>query len=255
MIVGYLLLFTVSYLTADTAAYFNGQQQTSEILITAGTWDDEEVEEPATEETDEESEAEDEEEKDHNGLAFTDEESQHLDTCPATIEVDITNEGDDMEADGFYEVYYTEAGDPQEDGEQIELNEDDEEGIIEALANDETVTLTFEANDPGVYAFVVYKHEDAVEEDGVWSEDITVECDVDEASNEDETEENETSSTEEASTDKENADNEETDEETEEAQETESDNQENKKQSLTNDDDSPNAEDVKNEETEDHEMD
>ena len=161
----YLIIYSVSYLTADTAAYFNGQQQGSEIMITAGTWENEEPKESG--------------ELDNSSLAFIDGDTSIFQMCPNVIKVEIENSGDGpMLAEGSYEIYYVRNGHQEEEGIKLELDEG--EGVIEVMEVVETKSLTYETNEPGVYIFAIYEHDDALREHPIWSEEITVICDSEE---------------------------------------------------------------------------
>src|SRR5699024_10259120 len=95
----------------------------------------------------------------------------------AEIEVEIENNGDgSMLAEGIYEIYYAEEGDPVEDGDKIEPNDEAGEGTIDVLESGETQKLTYEVSEPGIYIFVAYQHEDSSDDDRVLSEAITIEC-------------------------------------------------------------------------------
>lgn len=243
MVICYLVLFSVSYLTSDTVAYFNDPKQVSNILITAGVWEDE----------DEEASIEEEKE---SSLAFTEQDELLFTTCPAEIEVEIENNGAaSMQAEGTYEVYFSESGNPEEDGEKIELNED--EGIIAVLASGETGTLTYETEVAGVYQFVMYDH-DTAEEDGIWSEPIYVDCEqneetvADEVTDEEETITEETNEEIDESLPKEN-EAQETDES--EKQENESVDDDNEEVNENHEDDVKDEGDVENDEEASDEVD
>lgn len=151
-VICYLMIFSVSYLTASTEAYFASPEQVSKINITTGIWVDE------------------------SSFVFNETGNEQINACPAVIEVEVENDGDGpMLAEGSYEIYYAEdGGDPLEDGIKLELDEN--EGIIEILEVGETTKLTYETSDPGVYMFVTYKHDIISDEDRFMSEEIIVEC-------------------------------------------------------------------------------
>src|SRR5699024_5524707 len=44
MLTFYMIVFSLSYLTTSTGASFQGQEQVSDLTITAGTWEEEEQE-------------------------------------------------------------------------------------------------------------------------------------------------------------------------------------------------------------------
>ncbi|GAB3056817.1 amyloid fiber anchoring/assembly protein TapA [Virgibacillus ainsalahensis] len=148
----YLILFSTTYLTADTAAYFTTSNQSNGVIYT-GEW----------------------EEPDNSTLAFIEKGNKNLKACePVTLKMKIKNTGDgDMLSESSYDVYYIENGNPQKHGEKVELGAD--EGIIKALKMGETAELTYKASLPGRYVFVAYQHSDHPDEE-TWSKEIKVDC-------------------------------------------------------------------------------
>ncbi|GIN85582.1 hypothetical protein J6TS2_19680 [Heyndrickxia sporothermodurans] len=140
----YLLIFTSSYLTSTTGAYFNDFEKVSG-EITAGIW-----------------EKNNELDTEKNGsLKFTSK-NQNLESCKSTtISVQIKNGGKDMEQDLTYEVYYIESGNPK-NGKKVS------EGIISKLSENQSETLSFEAVKLGRYKFKVLEN--------VWSSTIIIHC-------------------------------------------------------------------------------
>jgi YqxM protein len=141
----YLIIFSMSYLTDNTSAYFITNNQVNGVL-TAGEW-----------------------ELDIN-LEFQQQGNQNIKTCPSTITVVIQNIGqDNMQEEGLYEVYYAEKGNPK-NGVKLDLS--DSEGVIPALASGETVELTFSANQEGFYMFKAFSNQEKLDEESTWSEKI-----------------------------------------------------------------------------------
>lgn len=178
LIVLYLVIFSSTYLTTDTVAYFD-DTNVSAIMITAGTWEDEEEEQDKDEKENMKDDVK-EEPEDRSSLAFVDPEVTESETCPAHIEVEVTNTGDGpMLTKGFYEVYYVEDGHPEDDGEKLPM--EDHEGILEILEEEATKKLVYETSTSGFYQFVIFQDEDASEKDRVWSEVIEVVCEEEES--------------------------------------------------------------------------
>lgn len=174
-LVGYLLIFTASYITSNTTAYYSSQQTVSQ-LIAAGEW--EQIEEEVEDELDEVEKADEIEDFEESSLAFITDEDQIIKVCePLIIRIEIENNGEvAMQEEGIYEVYYVETGDPKEDGEKLELTEG--EGIIETLTSGEKIELTHEIHQPGVYIFFAYQHGNDKDQDGVWSNEILIDCEL-----------------------------------------------------------------------------
>lgn len=152
----YVVIFSVSYLTSGTSAYFSSHQQVNPV-ITAGDWETEQPEDS-------------DEEWDESSLVFTTKGNQNIKQCPAEIEIKLKNAGQgDMQDDSTYEIYYVQNGNPEQHGEKIELEENEEERIIEPLKSGEKTKLTYETNVSGVYVFVAYQHEKHPDEERTWS--------------------------------------------------------------------------------------
>lgn len=140
----YLVIFTSSYLISSTGAYFTDSDKvTGE--ITAGIW-----------------EKNNEIDTVKNGsLKFTSK-NQNLESCKSsTISVQMKNGGKDMEQDLTYEVYYIVSGNPKKG---IKISE----GIISKLSENQSETLSFEADKPGRYKFKVLEN--------VWSSTFSIHC-------------------------------------------------------------------------------
>lgn len=151
-IICYIVIFSVSYLTTGTSAYFSDIEEINPVII-AGEW----------------------EQWDESSLGFTTKGNQNIKQCPAEIEVKLKNVGDgDMQDDSTYDIYYVTNGNPEKHGEKIEL--DEKEGIIKPLKKGEETTLTYETNKSGVYVFLAYQHEKHPEEEEAWSKWIKVDC-------------------------------------------------------------------------------
>ncbi|AIF45492.1 amyloid fiber anchoring/assembly protein TapA [Virgibacillus sp. SK37] len=158
----YLILLSASYLTGGTSAHFTDTINT-ENLLSVGTWEIEETDEP-------------EEAIDESRLKFTDKKTQRIKACgDKLLKVNLKNSGkSDMEHDSRYEVYYGKKGNPKNQGEKLKLAEN--EGKIKALKKEESITLTYEADKPGVYVFVAYQTNAHMEKDTVESVKIIVTC-------------------------------------------------------------------------------
>lgn len=146
----YLLILTGSYLTSDTKAYFS-DQVTDKQVIQAGEW------------------------WDQSELEFTGEPTQNVKACPPTdIAVQVRNNGVTMAGTTTYEVYYSENGNPKNNGEKIA------DGTIDPIATGETSKLSFHAEKTGTYMFKAiqrpgYDGDDDTKH-AIWSEKVTVEC-------------------------------------------------------------------------------
>lgn len=186
-LIGYLLIFTATYITSNTTAYYSSQQTVGQHIAT-GEW--EEVEYLVEKELDEVEEIVDSKE---SILAFIDDEDQMIETCePSIIKIEIENSGEgDMQEEGIYEVYYIETGNQEEVGEKLELPED--EGFIEILASGEKAELSYEADKPGIYIFFAYQNVDN-QEDGIWSKEILIDCELAETTEDENVDESPTTS-------------------------------------------------------------
>lgn len=156
VLICYIAIFSVSYLTAGTSAYFSSSEELNPV-IAAGDWGNDQW--------------------DESSLVFTTKGNQNIKTCPAEIELNLKNVGEgDMQDDSTYEIYYVKNGNPEKHGEKIELGENEEERIIEVLKSGEETKLTYETNVSGIYVFVVYQQENHPDEERTWSKWIKVDC-------------------------------------------------------------------------------
>ncbi|MFB7301569.1 amyloid fiber anchoring/assembly protein TapA [Heyndrickxia sporothermodurans] len=150
-IIWYLVIFTGSYLTSNTGAYFN---DTDDIkgTITAGTW---EV---------------DDGKWDKSSLKFLGEKDQTIKSCvKTTISAAIKNTGNNMKDTSKFEVYSAKKGNPK-DGSKIG------EGTIPKLATNKSMNLTFDAKEPGNYKFKALQRPGHPGKGELWSETITIDC-------------------------------------------------------------------------------
>ncbi|MGD6966614.1 amyloid fiber anchoring/assembly protein TapA [Rossellomorea vietnamensis] len=167
----YIVIFTTSYLTSNTTAYFSDQDPAS-VTIQAGTWVTESEPEPQIE----------------NGISsldFTSNEDTTVKMCqPGEISTEVINTGDtDMEGTLEYEVHLI----SEEQGQEKE-GELEDSGVIEPLNQNERILLKYQANKAGKYTFKVIHIPDPVnqpeEKQEFWSGGITIQCEeeADEAS-------------------------------------------------------------------------
>ncbi|MUK89068.1 amyloid fiber anchoring/assembly protein TapA [Ornithinibacillus sp. L9] len=156
----YLLIFSFSYLSSATDAYFNSSNQDS-FTLQAGTWFD------------------------GSELVFIGKGNQNIKVCPEVdIIVEIKNVGFEMIGPAEYEVFYVENGEPRVNGEKID------QGLIEPLGKDEIANLVFEADDEGFYEFKAIQREGYEGSDKeIWSEKIKVKCNENNNDSESENEE------------------------------------------------------------------
>lgn len=153
VLIWYLVVFSVSYITtSDTTADFTDSQEARGMIYVAGDW----------------------KVVDGSAFEFTKQDSNEKRMCePQNITSTLENNGEeDMRDTSTYDVFFSENGDPETDGEKMELDED--EGTIPALKLGGSQRLTFKATEPGHYKFVAYQLDE--EETGVWSEDIIITC-------------------------------------------------------------------------------
>lgn len=165
----YLVIFSFSYLTGGTAAYFSNSNQ-GIMKFKAGTWYDGSI------------------------LKFVGNNGTVVDqSCPSVeISADFKNVGHKMRGPAKYEVYYTETeskgkGSPENHGSPIF------EGQIQPLDKNEVVTLSFVADNEGFYVFKVYQVEnfEGKEKDKeIWSNKFNIKC-KDKGKNKQNTEEQE----------------------------------------------------------------
>ncbi|MDY0404815.1 amyloid fiber anchoring/assembly protein TapA [Virgibacillus sp. 179-BFC.A HS] len=152
MIVCYLIVFGISFMTSDTSAYLSSQSKVSG-EITAGEW----------------------EVADESKLAFLDKGNQNLKACPANMKVTLKNIGKGpMLQTSTYEIYYVVNGNPKKHGTKVRLNQG--EGTVKILEKGETVTLSYQTDKPGRYIFKVYQSGVHDEKTAVWSKEIKVNC-------------------------------------------------------------------------------
>ncbi|RIW36098.1 amyloid fiber anchoring/assembly protein TapA [Bacillus salacetis] len=143
----YILIFTLSYLNSNTAAYFSDTDEDS-FTIQAGTWFDK------------------------SDLGFVKSNTEKLKVCtPTEISADIKNHGFTMTGPAKYEVYYIEEGSPKDNGKKIG------EGEIKPIKENETITLSFPTELEGSFMFKVYQR-DGYEgkNEVIWSHKIMVKC-------------------------------------------------------------------------------
>ncbi|UJL45361.1 amyloid fiber anchoring/assembly protein TapA [Virgibacillus sp. NKC19-16] len=171
IIIWYLMVFSTTYLTANTSAYFTTTNDANG-MVSVGVW----------------------EVADESSLAFIQNGNENIKSCePVTLKTEIKNTGDgDMQSDLTYDVYYIENGNPEKHGDKLELGEG--EGIIKVLKSGETTELTFKASEPGRYAFVAYQHDGHPEEE-TWSKSIKINCPPGQQTNTDENIEDEKETT------------------------------------------------------------
>ncbi|WP_238985061.1 amyloid fiber anchoring/assembly protein TapA [Bacillus kwashiorkori] len=150
-IVFYLFLFIVHYLTTTTTAFFNAEEKTN-ITLTAGQW----------------------KYWDGSNLEIIDQGGLQIQACPAELTITIKNNGNPMEKQSKYEVYYVNNGDPLTEGGPVKLTNN--EASIQPLQAEETITITYNAKRSGVYAFLIHQTEEHPEYSTVASDFITVQC-------------------------------------------------------------------------------
>ncbi|MDY0393892.1 amyloid fiber anchoring/assembly protein TapA [Virgibacillus halophilus] len=152
IVVCYVAVFGVSYITSDTSAYYSKQTKVSQ-KITAGTW----------------------EEADESLLKFIDKGNQNIKACPAKMKVTLKNTGKGpMLQTSVYEIYYVENGNPKKHGQKVLLNKG--EDVVKVLDKGEKVELTYQTDKPGRYIFKAYQAGDHDEKKAVWSKEIKVTC-------------------------------------------------------------------------------
>lgn len=162
IMIWYLIVFSTTYLTANTSAYFTTANGANG-MISVGAW----------------------EVVDESSLAFIQNGNENIKSCePITLKTEIKNTGDgNMQSGSSYDVYYIENGNPQKHGDKLDLGEG--EGTIKALKSGETTELTFKASEPGRYAFVAYQHDEHPKEE-TWSKSIKINCPPGQQTNTDE---------------------------------------------------------------------
>ncbi|GAA0466973.1 amyloid fiber anchoring/assembly protein TapA [Alkalibacillus silvisoli] len=149
VIICYAFSMSASLLTSETSAYFSHQSETSVSISTAENW------------------------WDQSELVFIGNNTQNIKKCaPHEISVEIKNEGSDMADTSEFEVYYVENGNPSNpQGEKID------EGEIPIIEENETIELTYLAEDNGVYKFKAFQREGYEgDHEEIWSEMVRVNC-------------------------------------------------------------------------------
>lgn len=155
-IVFYLLIFSFSYLTGGTVAYFNTSGNVG-ITFEAGSWFD------------------------GSRLEFTGKGNQTIKSCPEVeISADIINQGFNMVGPSKYEVYYIKNGEPRVGGAVVFSK-----GVIDPLNKGEETKLSYIATEEGFYRFKSLQRDGYEGKDSeIWSEKIKVECKDSQAKNE-----------------------------------------------------------------------
>lgn len=154
LLIWYLAVFSISYLTSGTAAKFFDTKET-ESAVKAGFWADG---------------------WDGSSLTFIEKGNTNIKTCdPVEIKTQIQNSGEgDMMAGSTYDIYYIENGNPEKHGEKLHLP--DGEGNIPALMSGDSTEITYLAQNPGVYAFLAHQPEGYSEGETIWSKWVIVNC-------------------------------------------------------------------------------
>lgn len=151
MLLLYIFIFSINYLTSSTSANFTSKSDVN-MSISAGHWNNNNP---------------------SSSLTIVSNGNQNLKSCPPDISIKVKNIGDGpMEQNAFYDVYYVDHGNPKtEKGEKI----NNEPGIIPKLNSGEETVIKYEISNPGFYKFYVYESEESKEK-GIWSEKIKVSC-------------------------------------------------------------------------------
>jgi TasA anchoring/assembly protein len=154
VLIWYLVVFSVSYLTSGTAAHFYDTGE-AESKVHAGYWADG---------------------WDGSSLSFIENGNTNVKACePVEIAKEIQNMGDgDMMAGSAYDVYYIENGNPEKHGEKLDLPEG--EGKIPVLESNESIELKHFAQQPGVYALLAHQPDGHPGEESIWSKWVIVNC-------------------------------------------------------------------------------
>lgn len=150
----YVLIFSVNYLTSDTAAYFTNANGASGD-VTIGTWEEPEID---------------------SFLRFTSKGNDNIKACKdVKIYTKLKNDGPaDMKESSSYEVYFIENGNPEKHGKKLDLSKG--EGVIPQLDIEESTKLTFKASSPGVYVFTTKEIAGDSSSKTIWSKWIKVNC-------------------------------------------------------------------------------
>lgn len=152
-VVWYLVIFSASYLTSNTAANFTANKEAGG-MMTLGTW----------------------KVQDDSVLVFTGKGNQNIKACdqPIVMKVNLKNTGGDMKSDSTYEIYYIENGNPEKHGTKVELAKG--EGTIKALKSGETTELTHKTSKLGTYVFLAKQQNDNPDMKDAWSKWIKFHC-------------------------------------------------------------------------------
>ncbi|WP_147379917.1 amyloid fiber anchoring/assembly protein TapA [Oceanobacillus profundus] len=151
-LIWYVLLFSINYVTSDTAAHFTNSKETSGD-VTIGTWEDPD-----------------------SYLRFTSKGNDNIKACKAVkISTDIKNTGPgDMKESSSYHVYYIENGNPEKHGKKLKLGKG--EGVIPPLDKGKSTKLNFQASSPGVYVFTTKEIAGDSSSKTIWSKWIKINC-------------------------------------------------------------------------------
>ncbi|MEH7238463.1 amyloid fiber anchoring/assembly protein TapA [Bacillus sp. JJ1562] len=160
VLVFYLMIFSIKYVTSTTSAYFYSKGEAT-VSLTAGTW------------------------ADNSRLEFTDRGNLNIQGCPATMVVNIKNmSNSDMNSPSKFEIYYVDkdkdggkdkGGNPKIHGTKTDIPEG--QNVIPALKSGEQTKLSFETNQDtgeGFYNFYAYQTNKSIDND--WSVKVKVKC-------------------------------------------------------------------------------
>src|SRR5690625_846608 len=150
ILIWYLVVFSISYLTSGTAAHFYDMEE-ADSKVLAGYWADG---------------------WDGSSLSFIQKGNDNIKSCePVEIAMEIKNAGDeDMINGSYFDIYYIENGNPEKHGQKLG------EENIPALYSNESTEITYLAQKPGVYAFLAHQPEGHPEGQTVWSKWAIVNC-------------------------------------------------------------------------------
>ncbi|MBU9712107.1 amyloid fiber anchoring/assembly protein TapA [Evansella tamaricis] len=145
----YVLLISITLITASTLAYFSNGTDMNISISSADYW------------------------WDKSDLEFIGS-NQNIKACaPIEISVELKNNGFSMTGETEYEVYFVANGNP-ENGDLVA------EGTVGIINADETVELTYDAENDGVYKFKAYQREgygdNYDDREVIWSERVHVNC-------------------------------------------------------------------------------
>lgn len=147
----YAVVISTAVLTSDTFAYFSSSSQTNVSIQTGQWWDGSKLE------------------------FREDPNTKNIKACASTdITIDVINKGYRMGQETMFEVYYLENGNPKQNGKKVL------EGIIEPLAEGESITLKYEALENGTYMFKLFQvpgyENDFEKRNEIWSTKYMVKC-------------------------------------------------------------------------------